>query len=149
VVDNVDVTSVFFLKAWINDFGDLMTSNGWAIVSVILFILSLTAFLSFIFGRYRMLRRTTFNMAVASLVIALISLSYAVKQSNRIINSSDGIIMVGSVTAKDSPSLSGKDMFVMHAGTKVTIRNNVSGWTEVELPDGNAGFVPATDIEKI
>ena len=57
--------------------------------------------------------------------------------------------MVGSVTAKDSPSLSGKDMFVMHAGTKVTIRNEVSGWMEVELPDGNAGFIPTTNIEKI
>jgi tetratricopeptide (TPR) repeat protein len=149
VVDNVDVTSVFFLKEWVNDFGDLMSSNGWAIFSVVLFILSLTAFLFFIFGRYRMLRKTTFNIALASLVIAFISLSYAIKQSNKIVNSSDGIIMVGSVTAKDSPSLSGKDMFVMHAGTKVTIRNNVSGWTEVELPDGNAGFIPATNIEKI
>jgi tetratricopeptide (TPR) repeat protein len=149
VVDNVDVTSVFFLKEWVNDFGDLMSSNGWAIFSVVLFILSLTAFLFFIFGRYRMLRKTTFNIALASLVIAFISLSYSIKQSNKIVNSSDGIILVGSVTAKDSPSLSGKDMFVMHAGTKVTIRNNVSGWTEVELPDGNAGFIPATNIEKI
>jgi tetratricopeptide (TPR) repeat protein len=149
VVDNVDVTSVFFLKQWINDFGDLMSSNGWAVFSIILFVLSLTSFLCFVFGRYRSFRKTTFNFAVASLLIALISLSYALKQSNKIVNSSDGIIMVGSVTAKDSPSLNGKDMFVMHAGTKVTIRNNVSGWTEVELPDGNAGFIPATNIEKI
>lgn len=149
VVDNVDVTSVFFLKQWINDFGDLMSSNGWAICSVILFVLALTTFLLFIFGRYRSMRRTTFNIAVASLVIAVIALSYAIKQSNKIVNSTDGIIMVGSVTAKDSPSLNGKDMFVMHAGTKVTIRNNVSGWTEVELPDGNAGFIPATSISKI
>ncbi len=149
VVDNVDVTSVFFLMEWINDLGDLLSSNGWSIVSVVLFILSLTAFLFFIFGRYRMLRKTTFNIAVASLLITLVSIGYAIKQSNKIVNSSDGIIMVGSVTAKDSPSLNGKDMFVMHAGTKVTIRNNVSGWTEVELPDGNAGFIPATNIEKI
>jgi len=31
----------------------------------------------------------------------------------------------------------------------VTIRNEVSGWMEVELPDGNAGFIPTTNIEKI
>ena len=61
-----------------------------------------------------MLRKTTFNIAVASLLITLISIGYAIKQSSKIVNSSDGIIMVGSVTAKDSPSLNGKDMFVMH-----------------------------------
>jgi FOG: TPR repeat len=149
VVDNVDVTSVFFLKQWVNDLGDMMSSNGWAIFSIILFILALTSFLFFIFGRYRSLRKTTFNAAVASFVIALISVGYAVKQSNKVVNSTDGIIMVGSVTAKDSPALNGKDMFVMHDGTKVTIKNSVSGWTEVELPDGNAGFIPATSIEKI
>jgi hypothetical protein len=126
-----------------------MSSNGWAVFSVILFILALTSFLFFVFGRYRSLRKTTFNVAIASFVIALLSVGYAIKQSNKVVNSTDGIIMVGSVTAKDSPALNGKDMFVMHAGTKVTIKNSVSGWTEVELPDGNAGFIPATSIEKI
>lgn len=149
VVDNVDVTSVFFLKQWVNDFGDLMSSNGWAILSVVLFILALASFLLFVFGRYPTFRRTTFNVAVATLVISIISVAYAFKQSNKVETSTDGIIMAGSITAKDSPSLNGKDMFVMHAGTKVTIKNDVSGWIEVELPDGNAGFIPANSIEKI
>jgi tetratricopeptide (TPR) repeat protein len=149
VVDNVDVTSVFFLKQWINNLGDLLTSDGWAIMSIVLFILSLSTFLLFVFGRFRSIRKTAFNIAVASLIITFVSLAYAIKQSNKVQNCTDGIIMVGSVTAKDSPSLSGKDMFVMHAGTKVTIRNEVSGWMEVELPDGNAGFIPTTNIEKI
>lgn len=149
VVDNVDVTSVFFLKQWVNDFGDLMSSNGWAILSVLLFILALSSFLLFVFGRYSGFRKTTFNVAIGALLIALISVAYAFKQSNKVETSTDGIIMAGSITAKDSPSLSGKDMFVMHAGTKVTIKNDVSGWVEVELPDGNAGFIPANSIEKI
>lgn len=149
LVDNVDVTSVFFLKQWMNDFGDLMTSNGWAIVGVLLFAVALAAFLFMVFGRNLKFRKTALNVALFSLVLTIISVSYSIKQSNKIVNSTDGIIMVGSVTAKDSPSLSGKEMFVMHAGTKVTIKSNVSGWTEVELPDGNAGFIPANSIEKI
>jgi len=149
VVDNVDVTSVFFLKQWVNNLGDLLSSNGWAIMSIVMFILALTAFLLFVFGRYRTLRKIAFNVAITSLVITLLSLAYAFKQSNKVANCTDGIIMVGSTTAKDSPSLTGKDMFVLHAGTKVTIKSTVSGWTEVELPDGSAGFIPANGIEKI
>jgi tetratricopeptide (TPR) repeat protein len=149
VVDNVDVTSEFFLKEWMDDFGDMLSSNGWAIFGVVLFILALSAFLLYVFGRNLSLRKAAFHVAWASLIVTLIAVGYAVKQSNKVVNSTDGIVMVGSVTAKDSPSLGGKDMFVMHAGTKVSIRNNVSGWIEVELPDGNAGFIPANSIEKI
>lgn len=148
-VDNVDVTSVFFLKQWINDLGDLMSSNGWAIFSVILFLLALTSFLLFVFSRYILFRKTFFIVVVVSLCLTIVAVGYAFKQSNKVVDSTDGIIMVGSITAKDSPSLNGKDLFVMHAGTKVTIKNDVSGWIEVELPDGNAGFIPANSIEKI
>ena len=69
VVDNVDVTSVFFLKQWINNLGDLLTSDGWAIMSIVLFILSLSTFLLFVFGRFRSIRKTAFNIAAASLII--------------------------------------------------------------------------------
>jgi len=149
IVDNVDATSSFFLVEWASDFGNLLTSNGWAITAAILFAIAMCTLLLFVFNRKIILRKLFFNMAVVCLIISLISVIYAFKQSNRIENSSDGIIMAGSVTAKDSPSLTGKDVFVLHEGTKVTMRKEVSGWTEIELPDGNAGFIPATDIEKI
>jgi tetratricopeptide (TPR) repeat protein len=149
VTDNVDVTTTFFLVDWVNDLGDIFSSDGWAMLSIILFIVSLISLLFYLFARYRTVRKVSFNLTVVTCLITLISVGYAFKQSNKVANCTDGIIMTGSVTAKDSPALSGKDMFVLHSGTKVTIRNNVSGWVEIELPDGNAGFIPANDIEKI
>ncbi len=149
VVDNVDVTTTFFLVQWVNDFGDLLSSNQWAVLSLASFLLMLITALLYLFARYRHWRKISFNVALFMLFLSLISIGLAEKQSHKVMNSTAGIIMDKSVTAKDSPSLNAKDMFVLHEGTKVTIRDDISGWTEVELPDGNAGFIPTTSIEKI
>lgn len=149
VIDNVDVTSTFFLVQWVNDFGDLLTSNQWAIISLVAFLLMLIMGLFYLFARYRNWRKISFNIAIFMLFLSLVSIGFADKQSHKVTNSTAGIIMDKSVMAKDSPSLNAKDMFVLHEGTKVTIRDDISGWTEVELPDGNAGFIPSTSIEKI
>jgi tetratricopeptide (TPR) repeat protein len=149
VVDNVDVTSTFFLVQWVNDFGDLISSNQWAVLSLASFLLTLIMAFLYLFARFRSWRKISFNVAIFMLILSLISVSFAEKQSHKVMDSTAGIIMDKSVTAKDSPSLNAKDMFVLHEGTKVTIRDAISGWTEVELPDGNAGFIPSTSIEKI
>jgi tetratricopeptide (TPR) repeat protein len=149
IVDNVDVTSAFFLVEWFDDFGDLLSSDGWAVLSVIFFIIVLASILFYIFARYKLIRQISLSTGVLAIVIAFLSIVYSFKQSNKVDNCTDGIIMTGSVTSKDSPTLTGKDMFVLHTGTKVTIKNTISGWVEIELPDGNSGFIPANDIEKI
>jgi tetratricopeptide (TPR) repeat protein len=149
VVDNVDVTSTFFLVQWVNNLGDLLPSNQWAMLSLAAFLLTLIMGLLYLFARSRYWRKISFNVAVFMLILSLISVGCAEKQSHKVMDSTGGIITDKSVTAKDTPSLNAKDMFVLHEGTKVTIRDAISGWTEVELPDGNAGFIPSTSIEKI
>ncbi|MGC9152044.1 MAG: tetratricopeptide repeat protein [Microbacter sp.] len=149
VVDNVDVTSQFFLLQWIDDFGNLFSSNKWAVISMVAFVLMLLSVLLYFFSTYKQRRKAGFSAAIVLFFVFIIGFSYAEKQSHKVIDSTAGIIMDPAVTAKDAPSLNSKDMFVLHEGTKVTISNEISGWTEIILPDGNEGFIPSTSIEKI
>ncbi|MBB3187150.1 tetratricopeptide repeat protein [Microbacter margulisiae] len=149
VIDNVDVTSEFFLVQWMADFGDLLSSNQWAIMSIITFVLMLSMGLFYLFSTYRQRKKFSFNIAIFMFFITIVSFGFAEKQSHKVMDSTAGIIMEPAITAKDSPSLNSKDMFVLHEGTKVTIDNQISGWTEIALPDGNEGFIPSTSIEKI
>ena len=60
------------------------------------------------------------------------------------------IVLQPSVTAKSTPSDSGTDLFVIHEGRKVKISDDsMQGWKEIELEDGNIGWVPAESIERI
>jgi len=52
------------------------------------------------------------------------------------------------VNAKSSPDNSGTDLFTLHEGTKVTIRETLGGWVNVKIGQ-NEGWIPSKDLEKI
>jgi SH3-like domain-containing protein len=51
------------------------------------------------------------------------------------------IVFVPVLTAKTSPDDNGKDMFLLHEGTKVLVRENFNEWTKIQLPNGEQGWV--------
>ena len=58
--------------------------------------------------------------------------------------------MIPTVTVKSTPNESGTDLFVLHEGTKVTIKDNtMKNWKEIKLEDGNVGWVQTKDLEII
>lgn len=61
----------------------------------------------------------------------------------------EAIILRPVVTVKSSPDQSGKDLFILHEGTKVQITDSLSRWIEVKITDGNSGWINVTDLERI
>ena len=64
-------------------------------------------------------------------------------------NRSSAIVFAATVTVKSSPDESGTDLFVLHEGTKVSIKSTLGEWSEIELEDGNVGWLQSKNIEKI
>ena len=49
--------------------------------------------------------------------------------------------MAPSVTVKSTPNQSGTDLFILHEGRKVIIKDNtMKEWKEIKLEDGNVGW---------
>jgi SH3-like domain-containing protein len=59
------------------------------------------------------------------------------------------IIFQPVVAVKSSPGESGKDIFILHAGTKVKITKVLGDWVEVRIADGNKGWVQSVAVELI
>ena len=51
-------------------------------------------------------------------------------------------------SVKSSPS-SGKDLFVIHEGTKVKVLDNVGDWLNISLADGRQGWIESSALEVI
>jgi SH3-like domain-containing protein len=62
---------------------------------------------------------------------------------------SSGIIMTPSVNARSSPDEQSTNVFVLHEGTKVMIRDSVQNWKEIKIANGNTGWIPAEALEEI
>lgn len=51
--------------------------------------------------------------------------------------------------SKVPPDRSSKDIFVLHEGTKVTVKDSLGDFREIIISDGNKGWIEASAIEMI
>ena len=151
IIDKIEEVDTFFLRSWINSLSGMMKSDSWAVLSIITFLLCMVALFGYVFGRYKILKKIAFFAACFLLVISLSSFFFAKMQKDKYTNREFAIVLDATVTVKSSPDESGTDLFLIHEGTKVRIRKTFENheWLEIQLTDGNAGWVRATTIERI
>lgn len=149
VVDRFEeIPDLFFIR-WYNFLSLILSSNSWAAISIITFVLCLL-FLSLYFysARYR-LKVMGFWLALFLLIISLFSIAFAFRNKSLIHDSRKAIIFSPLVNGKSSPDNSGTDLFVLHEGTKVSVEDEVGEWLEIRLSDGNKGWIPSNSLEII
>jgi tetratricopeptide (TPR) repeat protein len=149
IVDKIEpIPAPFFLK-WRESVINLFDADGWANFSLISFITMLIFALLFFLSRSIFLKKISFAVAIALMVVAAFSYSFASHQRFKIDNRNFAIIITPTVTVKASPNQSGTDLFVIHEGLKVNIANEVNNWMEIKLEDGNSGWVQSAVLERI
>ena len=149
VVDKLEYLPEFFMKRWMQSFASLFSSDIWAIVSMVSFIVFLIFLSIFLYTRSVGMKKMMFWLAFIFIIISSTSFLTSKKQLNKIINPENAIVFTSSITVKSSPNQSGTDLFVLHEGTKVGIKSIDGDWTEIKLSDGSVGWLKSSDIVPI
>lgn len=147
--DRITVPVEWPVVRWLKGIPLWFTESGWGWVSLVSF--TLVAALVLLFRFY--VGRRHWALAGVGIVVFLLVGVVALHFSRRhyhIINSPESAIMMQSVVSvKSSPDVASKDLFLLHAGTKVRLRESIGDWREVELPSGERGWVEEGTIEGI
>ena len=146
VVDEIEALPEMQLKKWFRRFVGYVSVDNWAILSILTFILMLGLLLVFLFSRKLVLRKISFGLSMLFLVISLTAFLFAGYQKKMVYNHNYAIIISPSVTIKSSPDESGTELFQLHEGTRITIIDELAGWREIKLADGNVGWLQEDDI---
>lgn len=149
VIDNISAAPTFFVGRWFQTLVKSLSTNQWFFVSFILFLAGLSMVFLFVFGKSLLLRKSAFYIGVVLLIAAVFSLTFSGWRKKKLIDRNDAIVMVGVITVKSSPDKSGTDLFPLHEGTKVTVKSILGNWVEIEIDNGNVGWLEANNIEKI
>jgi tetratricopeptide (TPR) repeat protein len=149
VVDAIQELPGIFIVRWWNSLVNSQTTDIWAIISIVSFLLFLTLAGLYFFARSGDMRRTAFWTACFLISFSLFSWSFAAKQKSRLVNHTYAIVTEPSVTVKSSPSEKGTNLFVIHEGLKIRITDKLGDWLEVRLSDGNKGWLLTESIERI
>lgn len=149
-VDKVTPSSEMFFVTWTQSLVNTMNEQAWARTGIIAFILTILTLSLFIFGKRIILKKVGFIAAICFFLITILANVFASEQKAELISHDNAIIMAPSVTVKSTPNESGTDLFILHEGRKVMIKDNtMKEWKEIRLEDGNVGWVPTSVIEII
>ncbi|MBR5324395.1 MAG: tetratricopeptide repeat protein [Muribaculaceae bacterium] len=149
VVDKIDVVDRSFLSIWFESIRNIASSNTWASIAIVSFILFLIGMFVYIFGKQVTLKKIGFFGGAILLLLSVYANVASYKQKQKILERNTAIIMSPSITIKSSPSESGTELFILHEGTKVKITDKVGEWSEIKVEDGNSGWIKSSEMEVI
>lgn len=147
--DRIESVGDLFFTNWINGLQNMFTSNSWAWIGIIFFLLLLCGIAVFLFSRVLWIKKTAFYSSIVFLFLVLAANAFSFKQKNKLINRDSAIIMIGSATIYAEPKSNSKEIFQLHEGTKVKILNRDNNWCEVEIANGSVGWTMKDNIEII
>lgn len=147
--DKIEPLPEMFLVAWYKNATSFLNSTQWGTLSIVFFALSLALFLHFWFTGSRVVKRLSFSFSTVALLVTLVLMLFASSERRKIDRRDSAIIMAPVVAVKSSPGNTGKDIFILHAGTKVKITNSIGEWNEIRIANGNKGWLPLNSIERI
>lgn len=148
-VDQIEPVDEFFLSDWFDRLQNTGSADTWARWGVAGFILLIGCLILFFFSRKPVLKKTGFYAGLVLLVFVVLVNIFAGNQKKELENRNKAIVFAPTVTVKSSPNESGTDLFILHEGTKVSIKSTLGQWSEIELEDGNVGWMPSEKIEII
>lgn len=149
-VDRLTPMRELFFITWAKNIASLCSSDAWAICSIIAFFL-LFVFLSlYLFFHKLLWRKIGLLGALFTLFFCLIANICASYQKDKLQERNYAIVIVPTVTARSTPDRGGTELFVLHEGIKVKLKDvSMREWKEILLEDGNVGWIPSAAIEEI
>jgi tetratricopeptide (TPR) repeat protein len=149
IIDRIEPVPEFFLTIWIRHIHSVAGADTWAWGSIVFFAACLLLALLFFFARSIALRKFSFFLAIFTLLCCGCCAVFAHYQKQNMLDQSKAIVMPAVVTVKSSPDNSGKDLFILHEGTKVTLLETLGQWQRIQLTDGRQGWLMGRAVEKI
>jgi len=149
IVDKIDAIPPLFFVEWWHNFVNLMPSDEWGLLVIILLWGVVLSGAVFLVSRSFMLRRVTFAISFLSILVCVISFTGMIQRSRIEQSDQQAIVFSQSVAVKSAPDTQSTDLFVLHEGVKVELLDGVAGWKKIRLPDGKVGWMPADGFQVI
>lgn len=149
-----------FVVHVIDTFIESLTSNEWATIASITFVLLIAGILLYVFSSVVTLRKVGFFGGGVMLVVSIVSLMSAFTVKSRVEAHDKAVVLSPSVTLSTVPRIpkgKAEEAFILTAGNKVTVVDsveNINGekaemWYEVKADDTHRAWLKKEHVERI
>lgn len=147
-IDKIEVIPQLFFVSWFQSILNFFSTNTWAWLSVISSILCFSLYGFYLRSINNSIKKISFYLGSILCItcIGLIFITNAAHNSNK---SMRAVVFAASVTLKSEPNANSTSLFVVHEGATCKILEQLDNWFRVKLDNGNEGWLPSSDIQKI
>ena len=149
-IDKITPKSEMFFVTWYRALVNIITADAWAVVAVVGITVALLLVLIYLFSSSTLYRKIGFFSSLSCFVLFVLANVFACQQKQLLTKRNGAIVMSQSAVIKSTPSKGGKDLFIIHEGTRVDVTDaTMKDWKNVRLADGREGWILTSQIEMI
>lgn len=124
-----------------------LSFDQWAYVGVFFMFLFVILYILFYYSRYSSRKRWAFIGSLIALFIAIIAVVFAYIQYDDFNKNQPAIVFADEVGINAEPNNKSDEVFVLHAGTKVNVLDELNDWKKIRIADGKTGWIPSENIK--
>jgi DNA uptake lipoprotein len=149
IKDRIEPVPDLFINGAVRKLRMSLSSNVWAVISLVLLAAIAACVLVYMLSVRKGRRKAGFFTAIALAVLFAVTVSFSAIERKELVDSSQAVVVVSAISVKSSPDDAGKDLFIIHEGTKVDVTASFGAWTEVMIANGNKGWLRDSAMEYI
>lgn len=139
-IDSINQKSESGISKVFNEFILSVELSIWTYLSIVLMLLFVTFYLIFLLWNSTNIKRLAFILSIISLLFSLSSYGLASRHQSLEAKDRPAIIFSNTVV-KAEPNDRGAVLFELHLGTKVQIVDQMGNWAQIQLADGQEGWL--------
>ena len=148
-VDKIEPIPKLFYEQWWDRFISSFSSDTWSKIGIAACWLTLLFAGIYIFSNSVFFKKTGFFISLFFGISAAFILFTGQVQHARIYDHKTAVIIETSAYIKSSPEEKSTNLFMLHAGTKIEIVDELQGWKKIKIANGNIGWISNNDVEVI
>jgi tetratricopeptide (TPR) repeat protein len=145
-IDKIEARENFFISAVKSNVVNVLSTNSWAWLSVVLLFVACSLFFLFVVSDTVLIKRITFSFSILFLIAFGFVYLFGKSALNSKKENKFAIILLKEVKVNNEPTPSAVMKFTLHEGTKVRIVEVNSDWILIKLDNGNEGWIKQSEV---
>lgn len=149
VASKIVPMSEFFLVKWGKAILQIFEFDSWAIAQIIFGFIMLIALCLYLFNSSSSMQKFGFYTGVLSLGLMVLCGIFAWGEKSSLHAHHYGIILADSYSLRSEPSEKSKEILTVKEGVKFVRLETIGRWNQIQLSDGNIGWIEKSAFEMI
>lgn len=143
IADHILTVPELKIVSWWRKFTKSFSSTGWGVFAIVFAWLALLSFAIYLFSSYKGLG---ISLGIFLILLSIGAYALRLKVSRCETQPNTAILLSPSVYVKSAPEQHSTDVFVIHEGVKLQVKDHIGTWYKIRLGDGKVGWVEKNNL---